>query len=291
MAGLRAAHGGPPFEPHATVVGAVTLRRSAAIEALRAAAAAGVAPYTARVTGLARGDFFYQCVYLLRSSVDGKETDGSVPSTPSHSVLGDAMSLKESSDQSCSSSVIDDEGCMRRGPTVVARLMGLDSMAEASSSGPYPMPFSGQHALQNNAHDELIGRSYVGISSPHKMLSSPIDRFSMETLPPRFARRTLSVPQQKLFSPVKNPNHVSSRNAADIMEAASRIIGPGVENSSSYRVRDVGYSNDVRAFNPREIVRVQQMSQAAKKRDVSASSKPPSGKLSDASSKKCDPDK
>ncbi|KAM0867470.1 hypothetical protein ACQ4PT_041980 [Festuca glaucescens] len=65
MAGLRAAHGGPPFEPHATVVGAVTLRRSAAIEALRAAAVAAVAPYTARVTGVARGDFFYQCVYLL----------------------------------------------------------------------------------------------------------------------------------------------------------------------------------------------------------------------------------
>ncbi|KAK1642714.1 hypothetical protein QYE76_060519 [Lolium multiflorum] len=218
------------------------------------------------------------------SSVDGKETDGSVPSTPSHSILGDAMSLKESSDQSCSSSVIDDEGCARRGPTVVARLMGLDSMPAASSSGPYPMPFSGQHAFQNNAQDELIGRSYVGMSSPHKMPSSPIDRFSMETLPPRFARRTLLVAQQKLFSPVKNPNHVSSRNAADIMEAASRIIGSGVDNSSSYRVRDVGYSNDVRAFNPREIVRVQQMSQAAKKRDVSASSKPPSGKLSDASS-------
>ncbi|XP_037422587.1 cyclic phosphodiesterase-like [Triticum dicoccoides] len=66
MAGLRAAHGGPPFEPHATVVGAVRMRRPAAIQALRAAAvAAGVAPYTARVTGVARGDFFYQCVYLL----------------------------------------------------------------------------------------------------------------------------------------------------------------------------------------------------------------------------------
>uniref|UniRef100_A0A452ZK66 Cyclic phosphodiesterase n=1 Tax=Aegilops tauschii subsp. strangulata TaxID=200361 RepID=A0A452ZK66_AEGTS len=66
MAGLRAAHGGPPFEPHATVVGAVRMRRPAAIQALRAAAAAAdVAPYTARVTGVARGDFFYQCVYLL----------------------------------------------------------------------------------------------------------------------------------------------------------------------------------------------------------------------------------
>ncbi|KAG8086113.1 hypothetical protein GUJ93_ZPchr0010g10511 [Zizania palustris] len=64
MGGLRAAHGGPAFEPHATVVGAIRLRRSAAIEALRTAAA-GIRPYTARVAGVACGDFFYQCVYLL----------------------------------------------------------------------------------------------------------------------------------------------------------------------------------------------------------------------------------
>ncbi|CAN6224343.1 unnamed protein product [Urochloa humidicola] len=50
MAGLRAAHGGPAFEPHVTVVGAIRLRRSAAVEALHAAAA-GVRPYTARVVG------------------------------------------------------------------------------------------------------------------------------------------------------------------------------------------------------------------------------------------------
>ncbi|XP_062231894.1 cyclic phosphodiesterase-like [Phragmites australis] len=61
---LRAAHGGPAFEPHATVVGAIRLRRSQAIEMVRAAAA-GVRPYTARVVGVARDDFFYQCVYLL----------------------------------------------------------------------------------------------------------------------------------------------------------------------------------------------------------------------------------
>ncbi|KAL6861245.1 hypothetical protein ACP4OV_016945 [Aristida adscensionis] len=54
MAGLRAAHGGLAFEPHVTVVGPVRLRRSAAVEALRAAAAA-VRPYAARVTGAGRG--------------------------------------------------------------------------------------------------------------------------------------------------------------------------------------------------------------------------------------------
>ncbi|KAI4986295.1 hypothetical protein ZWY2020_018925 [Hordeum vulgare] len=43
------------------------------------------------------------------NSVDGKDVDGSVPSTPSNSILEDGMSMKESSEHSCSSSVIDDE--------------------------------------------------------------------------------------------------------------------------------------------------------------------------------------
>ncbi|KQK12329.1 uncharacterized protein LOC100823037 [Brachypodium distachyon] len=211
------------------------------------------------------------------NTVHGKEVDGSAPSTPSNSILEDA------SEHSCSSSVIDDEARVRRGPTVVARLMGLDSMPMASSTESYAMPSTVQQTFQNNVHDEFIGRSYFSSPSPHKMPSSPIDRFRMEALPPRFPKRTLSVAQHKLFSPVKNPTHISRRNAADIMEAASRIIGPGVENTSAYRVRDVGYSNDVRAFNPTEIARVQQMSQAAKKRDGLASLKSQSANSLDGS--------
>lgn len=64
MEGLRAAYGGPAFEPHVTVVGDFRGRRSEAVKVLRAAAAS-VQPYTARVTGVARGSFFYQCVYIL----------------------------------------------------------------------------------------------------------------------------------------------------------------------------------------------------------------------------------
>ncbi|KAL6655956.1 hypothetical protein ACP70R_006782 [Stipagrostis hirtigluma subsp. patula] len=63
MAGLRAAHGGPAFEPHLTVVGAIRLRRADAVEALHAAAA-GVRPYTVRVAGDRHGGF-YHCGYLL----------------------------------------------------------------------------------------------------------------------------------------------------------------------------------------------------------------------------------
>ncbi|VAI39478.1 unnamed protein product [Triticum turgidum subsp. durum] len=217
------------------------------------------------------------------STADGKEAVGSRPSTPSNSILEDVSSMRESSEHSSSSSVIDEDARAMKGPTVVARLMGLDSMPATSSSGSYPIPSTAQQTFTNNVHDEFIGRSYIGSPSPHKMPSSPIDRFGMEALPQRFAKRSLSGAQHKLFSPVKNPNHTSGRNAADIMEAASRIIGPGVESNSSYRARDVGYSNVVRAFNTSEIVRVQQMSQAAKKRDTSASAKAPRAKPFDGS--------
>ncbi|KAL6655957.1 hypothetical protein ACP70R_006783 [Stipagrostis hirtigluma subsp. patula] len=62
MAALRSTLGGPAFEPHLTVVGAIRLRRSAAVEALRAAAA-GVRPYTARFAGDHRG--FYHRGHLV----------------------------------------------------------------------------------------------------------------------------------------------------------------------------------------------------------------------------------
>lgn len=211
---------------------------------------------------------------------DGKDVAESTPSTRSNSILEDAPSLKESSEHSCSSSVIDEEAQARRSPTVVARLMGLDSMPAASSSESNPVPLTVDPPLQISSHDDLIGRSYVG--SPLKMPGSPIDRFKMEALPPRLAKRTLSVAQYKLLSPMKNPNHISGRNAADIMEAASRIIRPGVENISSYRVHDVGNTNAARAYSPGEIIGIQQRSQkfneALRKRDVPASFRAPSGK-------------
>uniref|UniRef100_A0A0E0P3H5 DUF4378 domain-containing protein n=1 Tax=Oryza rufipogon TaxID=4529 RepID=A0A0E0P3H5_ORYRU len=229
-----------------------------------------------------------------RVSENFRESDGGTPSTRPNSFLEDAPSLKESSEHSCSSSVVDDEALVRRGPTVVARLMGLDSMPAASSSGSYTMPLTVQQSPQNSTiHDEFIGRSYVGSphkmpGSPHKMPGSPIDRFRMEALPPRFAKRTLSVAQNKL-SPMKNPNHISSRNAADIMEAASRIIGAGVEVISPYRVRDVGYANTVRVYSQREIAIVQQrpprMNEALKKHDGLTSYRLPTGKPLDGSLK------
>lgn len=64
MADLRSEFGGPEFEPHITVVGAIRLHSDDAVRRLRSACAA-LSPYSARVASAARGTFFYQCVYLL----------------------------------------------------------------------------------------------------------------------------------------------------------------------------------------------------------------------------------
>ncbi|ONK81971.1 uncharacterized protein A4U43_C01F34790 [Asparagus officinalis] len=60
---LRSEFGGPQFDPHITVVGAIRLTRESATRYLRTASES-LSPYAARVAAVARG-FFYQCVYLL----------------------------------------------------------------------------------------------------------------------------------------------------------------------------------------------------------------------------------
>ncbi|KAK1275387.1 Cyclic phosphodiesterase [Acorus gramineus] len=64
MEGLRSDNGGPAFEPHVTVVGAIRLRRGDAVGRFRKACE-GMRPYIAQVESVSRGGFFFQCVYLL----------------------------------------------------------------------------------------------------------------------------------------------------------------------------------------------------------------------------------
>ncbi|KAF5752792.1 putative Cyclic phosphodiesterase [Tripterygium wilfordii] len=64
MDGLRSEFGGPGFEPHITVVGAINLTPDDAITKFRSACE-GLKAYDATVDRVATGTFFYQCVYLL----------------------------------------------------------------------------------------------------------------------------------------------------------------------------------------------------------------------------------
>lgn len=64
MAALRSEFGGPAFEPHITVVDAISLTPDDALRRFRSAGTA-LSRYPARVSAAARGTFFYQCVFLL----------------------------------------------------------------------------------------------------------------------------------------------------------------------------------------------------------------------------------
>ncbi|KAL7590845.1 cyclic phosphodiesterase [Lactuca sativa] len=64
MIGLRSEFGGPEFEPHVTVVGAISLTEEEARDKLKKACE-GLKAYNATVEKVATGTFFYQCVFLL----------------------------------------------------------------------------------------------------------------------------------------------------------------------------------------------------------------------------------
>ncbi|CAN1847302.1 Cyclic phosphodiesterase [Linum perenne] len=58
MDGLRSEFGGPEFQPHVTVVGAVSLTEQDALNKFKSACE-GVKAYTATVDRVAAGTFFY----------------------------------------------------------------------------------------------------------------------------------------------------------------------------------------------------------------------------------------
>ncbi|KAK3206688.1 hypothetical protein Dsin_020734 [Dipteronia sinensis] len=64
MEGLKSDFGGPHFEPHVTVVGAINLTAEDAAEKFKSACE-GLKAYNCSVDRVATGTFFYQCVYLL----------------------------------------------------------------------------------------------------------------------------------------------------------------------------------------------------------------------------------
>ncbi|KAJ9566160.1 hypothetical protein OSB04_002126 [Centaurea solstitialis] len=64
MLGLRSEFGGPEFEPHVTVVGAIRLTEEEARERLKKSCE-GLKGYNVTVEKVATGSFFYQCVFLL----------------------------------------------------------------------------------------------------------------------------------------------------------------------------------------------------------------------------------
>ncbi|KAL5700903.1 hypothetical protein ACHQM5_026341 [Ranunculus cassubicifolius] len=204
---------------------------------------------------------------FTEGSKQGKKSSSNFPVTLPHLVDEDDIgrsSVKGSSDYSCSSSVTDEEGNGIKAPGVVARLMGLDSLPTSSVPEPFSTPYFDTISLRDAQYkrtpDLLYERQYMysdkqptkleGFSRnsaelrPQKMPHMPIERFQIEVLPPRSAK-SISITHNKLFSPIKSPGYIPTKNAAQIMEEAAKMIEPGPHASSKSKMPLVGSSSSV----------------------------------------------
>lgn len=165
----------------------------------------------------------------------------------------DGYSTRESENYNCESAINEDDSYGTKAPSVVARLMGLESLpaatagetssassrdyeSQALGSSYYPRYPSGyQHDRQP------LEFAYTGSKSGEYHWNSvdyrsnvvpgrPIERFQNEVLPPKSAK-PISITHHKLLSPIKSPGFIPANNAAYIMEAAARFIDPPQEAS------------------------------------------------------------
>ncbi|OAY27679.1 uncharacterized protein LOC110601091 [Manihot esculenta] len=218
-------------------------------------------------TAKSRKKLFSSKSDLTVPSKQGKRSDGNLPMTRLHLMdedeNGAGSSIRGSSDYSCASSVIDDDGCGPKAPGVVARLMGLDSMPTSSFSEPNTTPFLDSQSLREvsqrrkhfeyyHDHQILYSGSLLNKegghlqnfldSKPQRVLSRPIEKFQTEILPPKSAK-SIPITHHKLLSPIKSPGFIPSKTAAHIMEAAARIIEPTPQTTAKAKISVVGSSS------------------------------------------------
>ncbi|KAJ4824836.1 hypothetical protein Tsubulata_037385 [Turnera subulata] len=173
------------------------------------------------------------------------------------------LSKRVSSDISCASSVTSDEGYGSKLPSVVARLMGLDSLPSSSVAETGSSPFTVSHCFKVSQHNrstpslwsenDPIGHLNLpnnrekhpcnGLEPRrHKEHNRPIERFQTEILPPKSAK-SIPVTHHKLLSPIKNPGFIQKKNVAYIVEAAAKIIEASPKGASNNKVPSIGSSS------------------------------------------------
>ncbi|GFZ13924.1 hypothetical protein Acr_24g0001140 [Actinidia rufa] len=207
---------------------------------------------------------------LSEQSKQKKRSDGNLPTTWFNPVgiwmeeddLVASSSIKGGSNYSCASSVTDEEGYGARAPGVVARLMGLDSLPTSNLGEPFSTPFFDSQSLRDahyhqgnhefhHEHDtmhsgNLLGKMEIPTKAmelkPQKTISRPIEKFQTEILPPKSAK-SIPITHHKLLSPIKNPGFIPSQNAADIMEAAAKIIEHGPQANAKPKMPSLGASS------------------------------------------------
>ncbi|XP_022742421.1 uncharacterized protein LOC111293759 [Durio zibethinus] len=216
--------------------------------------------------GKSRKKLFSNNSELSEESKRGKPVENLLKLLP-HTTEGDednaASSNRQSADFSSASSVTSDEGHGSRAPGVVARLMGLDSLPTLNVSEPSSTAYSGSCSLRvshyerntPNLWNDYQLTDYANISNNldrlssnpieprfHKVRNRPIERFQTEILPPKSAK-PIPITQQKLLSPIRSPGFIPTKNAAYIMEAASKIIEASPQTTSKHKVPSFGSSS------------------------------------------------
>lgn len=193
-----------------------------------------------------------------------KRSDGNLPSTRFNLMEMDVdeyvtgSSFKGSSEYSCASSVTDEEGFGSKAPSVIARLMGLDSMPTSNLSEPFSTPFlESQYVRQklefrHENHDMYSGDLRNKVEKTTMMNRPIIEKFQSEILPPKSAK-TIPITHHKLLSPIKTPGFISSKDAAHIMEAAAKIIEPGPHQASSSKTKMPSVGSSSVPFKVREL--------------------------------------
>ncbi|XP_010264430.1 PREDICTED: uncharacterized protein LOC104602441 [Nelumbo nucifera] len=143
-----------------------------------------------------------------------------------------------------------------RQPGLVARLMGLESMPTVRRDKPKKPSLSdfspNQEKKYVNDHgsrtseifncdndDLAVDKGHIKLEArPQKLQKTglferrPVTRFGAESLQFKGVLSRSRKNHQKLVSPVKSPRILSGKNAARLMEAATKILEPGLQSTS-----------------------------------------------------------
>ncbi|KAK7269415.1 hypothetical protein RIF29_22141 [Crotalaria pallida] len=165
-------------------------------------------------------------------------------------------------DVNCALSTNSDEGYGTKAPSLVARLMGLDSLppdstvSELSSTSLHGSSSLGCCNCYEGAFHSMADYYHVDshINMPLKMEKSSLvametkaqkmamKRFQSEMLPPKSAK-PVPVTHNKLLSPVKSHSYIPPKNAAHIMDAAAKIIEASPQPYIRNRMSSAGPSS------------------------------------------------
>ncbi|KAF5789797.1 hypothetical protein HanXRQr2_Chr09g0375461 [Helianthus annuus] len=146
------------------------------------------------------------------------------------------------------SSTSNDEGTGSKAPGVVARLMGLDSLPTLDASDPGFTPHIYPHSVRHSVEDYGMRNKLDGFSKNpfeerlQKFQNRAIEKFQAEVLPPKSAKSVPST-HHRMLSPIKSPGFVLTRNAASVMEEASKIIEQSQQSTLTRRLPSSGSSS------------------------------------------------